>query len=92
MIIYNKSTTKQLPAIAEFSTNEVMGHSADRLAAAFGISRQAQDEYAQRSHQFAKQATEEGKLADRLDFKVPGWLFSIYSILLTSFSSSVVIF
>jgi len=67
-----KYLAPELPAIAEFSTNEVMGHSADRLAAAFGISRQAQDEYAQRSHQFAKQATEEGKLADRLDFKVPG--------------------
>jgi len=67
-----KYLAPELPAIAEFSTNEVMGHSADRLAAAFGISRQAQDEYAQRSHMFAKQATEEGKLADRLDFKVPG--------------------
>jgi len=67
-----KYLAPELPAIAEFSTNEVMGHSADRLAAAFGISRKAQDEYAQRSHMFAKQATEEGKLADRLDFKVPG--------------------
>jgi len=67
-----KYLAPELPAIAEFSTNEVMGHSADRLAASFGISRQEQDEYAQRSHMFAKQATEEGKLADRLDFKVPG--------------------
>lgn len=32
----------ELPAVAEFSTGEVMGHSADRLAAAFNISRQAQ--------------------------------------------------
>ena len=29
----------QLPAVAEFSTNETMGHSGDRLAAAFNISR-----------------------------------------------------
>ncbi|CAK8698044.1 trifunctional enzyme subunit beta, mitochondrial-like [Clavelina lepadiformis] len=62
----------ELPAIAEFSTDEVMGHSADRLAAAFGVSRQAQDEYALRSHTFAKKATDEGKLSDVLEFKVPG--------------------
>ena len=32
--------TPELPAIAEFSTNETMGHSADRLAATFAVSRQ----------------------------------------------------
>ena len=32
----------ELPAIAEFSTNETMGHSADRLASAFGVSRREQ--------------------------------------------------
>ena len=32
----------QLPAVAEFSTNETMGHSGDRLAAAFNVSRQEQ--------------------------------------------------
>ena len=32
----------ELPGIAEFSTNEVMGHSADRLSATFGVSRQEQ--------------------------------------------------
>ena len=31
--------TPELPAVAEFSTNETMGHSADRLAAAFEVSR-----------------------------------------------------
>lgn len=62
----------ELPSIAEFSTNEIMGHSADRLSAAFGISRQAQDDFAARSHRLAKQATEDGKLIDRIDFKVPG--------------------
>lgn len=62
----------ELPAIAEFSTNEVMGHSADRLAAAFGITRQAQDEFAFRSHSFAQKATQEGKLIDVLEYKVPG--------------------
>ena len=38
----------ELPAVAEFSTNETMGHSADRLAAAFNVSRAEQDEYALR--------------------------------------------
>ena len=33
----------ELPAIAEFSTNETMGHSADRLAATFGVSRWVAD-------------------------------------------------
>jgi len=34
--------SSQLPAVAEFSTGETMGHSGDRLAAAFGVSRQEQ--------------------------------------------------
>ena len=38
----------ELPAVAEFSTNETMGHSADRLAAAFNVSRLEQDEFALR--------------------------------------------
>ncbi|CAD7012438.1 unnamed protein product [Ceratitis capitata] len=40
----------ELPAVAEFSSGETMGHSADRLAAAFKVSRKEQDEYALRSH------------------------------------------
>merc|ERR1719216_555309 len=39
----------ELPAIAEFSTGETMGHSADRLAATFGVTRQEQDDFARRS-------------------------------------------
>lgn len=62
----------QLPAITEFSTKETMGHSGDRLAAAFGISRKEQDEYASRSHNLAHQATEKGKLQDVLTVFVPG--------------------
>ena len=38
----------ELPAVAEFSTNETMGHSADRLAAAFNVSREEQDTFALR--------------------------------------------
>lgn len=56
--------TPELPAIAEFSTNETMGHSADRLAATFAVSRTEQDEFAMRSHSMAKAAQEAGNLSD----------------------------
>ncbi|XP_062323909.1 trifunctional enzyme subunit beta, mitochondrial [Osmerus eperlanus] len=62
----------ELPAVAEFSTAETMGHSADRLAAAFGVSRLEQDEFAMRSHTLAKKAQDEGLLSDVISFKVPG--------------------
>uniref|UniRef100_A0A8D1GNK3 Trifunctional enzyme subunit beta, mitochondrial n=2 Tax=Sus scrofa TaxID=9823 RepID=A0A8D1GNK3_PIG len=62
----------ELPAVAEFSTSETMGHSADRLAAAFAVSRSEQDEYALRSHSLAKKAQDEGLLSDVVPFKVPG--------------------
>jgi len=61
----------ELPAIAEFSTNETMGHSADRLAATFGVTRQEQDDFARRSHNLAKQAQEDGNLSDIIPVKVP---------------------
>ncbi|KAK2855977.1 hypothetical protein Q5P01_004712 [Channa striata] len=62
----------ELPSVVEFSTNEAMGHSGDRLAAAFGVSRKEQDEYALRSHSLAKKAQDEGLLVDVFAFKVPG--------------------
>ena len=37
--------TPEAPAIANYTTGEVMGHSSDRLAAKFGVSRKDQDEY-----------------------------------------------
>ncbi len=52
----------EVPAIAEYSTGETMGQSADSLAAMFGISREAQDEYALRSHRMAAQARDAGHL------------------------------
>ena len=58
--------------MAEFSTSETMGHSADRLAAAFAVSRLEQDEYALRSHMLAKKAQDGGLLLDVVPFKVPG--------------------
>ncbi|XP_068609702.1 trifunctional enzyme subunit beta, mitochondrial [Brachionichthys hirsutus] len=62
----------ELPAVAEFSTSETMGHSADRLAAAFGVSRAEQDEFAVRSHTLAKKAEDAGLLRDVVAFNVPG--------------------
>ncbi|XP_029032107.1 trifunctional enzyme subunit beta, mitochondrial [Osmia bicornis bicornis] len=60
-----------LPAVAEFSSNETMGHSGDRLAAAFGVSRREQDEYALRSHTLAAKAQQQGYLTDVVPYKVP---------------------
>lgn len=64
-----KSLVPELPAVAEFSTGEVMGHSADRLAAAFNVSRQEQDEFAIRSHQLAADATAKGYLTDIVPYQ-----------------------
>lgn len=49
-----------------------MGHSADRLAAAFGAGRKEQDEFALRSHSLAQQAQEKGYLTDVIPIQVPG--------------------
>lgn len=54
-----------------------MGQSADRLAAAFHVSREDQDRYAQRSHQLAQEATEKGYLEDIVPMFVPGQFMSI---------------
>lgn len=62
----------ELPAVAEFSSGETMGHSGDRLAAAFGIGRREQDEYALRSHTLAQRAAKDGLLADLEPVTVPG--------------------
>jgi acetyl-CoA acyltransferase len=54
------------PSIAEFSTGEVMGESADRIAAMFGVSRREQDEYALRSHRKAAEARDAGRFDPEL--------------------------
>lgn len=71
-VFSSKPLTPELPAVAEFSTNETMGHSGDRLAAAFGVSRREQDEFALRSHTLADKATKEGLLSDVEPVFVPG--------------------
>lgn len=50
------------PAIAEPSTGESMGQSAERMAKLNGITREAQDAWALRSHRLAHAATEDGRL------------------------------
>ena len=50
------------PAIAEPSTGESMGESAEKMAKENGISRADQDEYALQSHQRAAAATRDGRL------------------------------
>lgn len=49
-----------------------MGHSADRLAAAFKVTREEQDDYAFKSHSYAKQAQDKGYFTDLVPFKVSG--------------------
>ncbi len=56
----------EVPALTEYSTGETMGQSADGLAALFGITREAQDEYALRAHRQAAQARDAGLLAQDL--------------------------
>lgn len=55
--------------MAEFSTGETMGHSGDRLAAAFGVTRKEQDDYALRSHTLAARAQQQGLLSDVVPYK-----------------------
>ncbi|MDH3421546.1 MAG: acetyl-CoA C-acyltransferase, partial [Gemmatimonadota bacterium] len=50
------------PAIAEPTTGESMGESAERMAKENGISREAQDDWALRSHRLAAAGTQDGRL------------------------------
>jgi acetyl-CoA acyltransferase len=54
------------PAIAEFSTGLSMGESAEKMAKENHISREAQDEFAHRSHTLAAKAWAEGKFDDEV--------------------------
>ncbi|TNE68769.1 thiolase family protein [bacterium] len=56
----------EAPSITEFSTNETMGQSADKLAAAFGASREDQDRFAMRSHLMAHEAYEKGYITQEV--------------------------
>lgn len=60
------------PQVAEYTTNRVMGQDCDIMAARFEVSREAQDEFAVRSHQLAAKAHEAGHLpAEMVEVSLP---------------------
>ena len=61
-----KDLAPEAPSISNFITGEVMGHSADRLADTFGVTRQESDEFALRSHHNAAKAHLDGLYADEV--------------------------
>lgn len=66
------------PAIAEFSTGESMGESADRLAALFDVPREAQDAFAMYSHKAAARAQIEGFLSQITPAHLPPSFVPLY--------------
>lgn len=54
------------PAIAEPTTGETMGESAERMAKENGISREDQDAWALRSHQLAEAGTRDGRIPEEI--------------------------
>lgn len=69
--------------MAEFSSGETMGHSGDRLAAAFGVTRKEQDDYALRSHTLAARAQQQGLLSDVIPYKGIVIFYHLIYILVT---------
>jgi acetyl-CoA acyltransferase len=69
------------PAIAEPSTGETMGQSAERMAKENGISRDAQDRWALRSHLLAAQGTADGRLTAEI---VPTYVPPKYETVISS--------
>jgi len=56
----------ETPAIANYTTGEIMGVSSDRLSAKFGVSREEQDEFTVRSHKLAAKAHANGWYKDEI--------------------------
>jgi acetyl-CoA acyltransferase len=61
-----KDMALETPAIANYTTGEVMGVSSDKLSAKFGVSRQEQDQFTVRSHVLAAKAHESGFYQDEI--------------------------
>ncbi|CAG2167604.1 unnamed protein product, partial [Oppiella nova] len=61
----------EAPPIAEFTTNETMGQSCDRVTKAFNVSREEQDKFGVRSHEMADKAQKAGLLSDVAPMLVP---------------------
>jgi len=69
------------PAIAEPSTGETMGESAEKMAKLNGITRDEQDEFALRSHRLAAAGTVDGRLTGEM---APVWIPPKYESTATS--------
>lgn len=61
-----KDLAPEAPAIAESSTGLTMGESAEKMAKANGITREAQDRFALQSHHRAAEATASGRFKDEV--------------------------
>ncbi len=61
-----KDLAPDAPAIAESSTGLTMGESAEKMAKANGITREAQDRFALQSHTRAAEATASGRFKDEV--------------------------
>lgn len=68
------------PAIAEPSTGETMGQSAEKMAKENHISRDAQDRFALRSHQLAAAGTADGRLTAEI---APVFVPPSYTVVIT---------
>lgn len=69
------------PAIAEPSTGETMGESAEKMAKLNDISREAQDEFALRSHRLAAAGTADARLTAEI---APVWVPPAYETAATT--------
>ena len=69
------------PAIAEPSTGETMGQSAEKMAKINGIQREEQDQFALRSHRLAAVGLEDGRLTSEME---PVWVPPKYEQSLTT--------
>ncbi|MGH7616752.1 MAG: acetyl-CoA C-acyltransferase FadI [Gemmatimonadaceae bacterium] len=69
------------PAIAEPSTGETMGQSAEKMAKINHVFREEQDQFALRSHRLAAVGTEDGRLTAEI---APVWIPPKYDAALTS--------
>lgn len=61
-----KDLIPDIPSASEFSTNLTMGQSMERQAKRFGITREASDAFASRSHVLADRAWKEGLLGEEV--------------------------
>jgi acetyl-CoA acyltransferase len=61
-----KDLALETPAIANYTTGEVMGVSSDKLSAKFGVSREEQDQFTVRSHILAQKAHDDGFYNDEI--------------------------